>query len=90
MKTAEDFRGAAKEKGIDFGMMRRCGLCGYLCGFYFRGEDVYYDSGCDCTGSNRWQMRTWDHVAEHYNMQKGEKYIKEMNQFWGFTKGDDK
>ena len=90
MKVAEDFKKAAKERNISFWLIHNCSLCGYPCGYHFRDNEVYYDSGCDCTDSSTWSDRTWDDVADHYNMQKNEKYIKEMDQFWGFTKGDDK
>lgn len=31
-----------------------------------------------------WHPRTWQEIADHYNMQKSEKYRNELNDFWGF------
>jgi hypothetical protein len=35
-----------------------CSICGYRCSFYFKGDQLGYDSGCDCTyGRGGWQPR---------------------------------
>lgn len=85
MKTGEDFEKQAKEKGITRWLIHDCSMCGYHCGFYFRGKVVEYDNGCGCVMNPR-SPRTWEDVAEHYNMQTNKKVIKEMDKFWGFAK----
>lgn len=85
MKTVQDFKTAAKEKNITRWNIHDCSICGYVCGYIIQGDQVYYDSGCDCIGRENVQPRSWHDIVEHYNMQTSEKYIKEMNAFWGFS-----
>lgn len=87
MKTAEDFKQQAKEKSINSWHIRDCSMCDYPLLYVFSPdkEEVAFDSGCDCNrGGPNYQMRTWDSIAEHYNMQTHPDVIKEMNIFWGF------
>ncbi len=87
MKTAEDFKIAAQKKNITFFGIHNCSFCHYACGFIIKQDTVnpvvYYDNGCDCTW-NPAKPSSFQEIANHYNMQKNEKYMKEMNEFWGF------
>ncbi len=85
-RSAEDFKKQAKEKGITRWVIHHCSMCDYPCGYLFNGDKVEYDAGCGCVTYRDVQSRTWDNVAEHYNMQKNEKVIAQMDKFWGFTK----
>ncbi len=83
MKTVNDFKRQVKAKNITRWLIHDCSMCGYHCGYYFDGDKVEYDNGCGCSMQPR-SPRTWDSVAEHYNMQTNKKGIKKMDEFWGF------
>jgi len=88
LRTAEEFREQAKARNIKRWPIHDCSMCGYECGYLFNeAGEVAYDSGCDCVLSlgDRISPREWENVAEHYNMQSSENYIKEMDEFWGFV-----
>ena len=87
MKTENDFKEAVKAKGINFWQVHSCSLCGYGCGFMFEGHLVDYDSGCYCTSCPSLPgKRDWADVANFYNSQKNPSVIREMDEFWGFSK----
>lgn len=46
--TFEQFKSAIKKN--NYFHIRNCSICGYPCGFLYDGEQLCYDSGCDCTG----------------------------------------
>ncbi len=82
-KNIEDFKKKAKEKNIRFWKVHNCAFCDYPCGFAIDGNEVSYDSGCDCTNSRVYEPRTWKDIVEAYNS-VGPEHIKEVNEFWGF------
>lgn len=86
MKTVEDFKKAAKDKNIIRWNIHDCSMCGYKCGFILdlQNDQLYYDNGCYCF-MNPPNPRNWEDLADSYNMQTSDEYIKEMNQFWGFN-----
>jgi hypothetical protein len=86
-KIGIDFNSSAIKKQISGWNTAKCGLCDYYFGFVFSGnhEEVGYDVGCECLGYQCIQISSWDHIADYYNRQKKKKYIKEMNEFWGFN-----
>jgi len=84
-RTAEEFKNAAKERGIVNWSMRGCSLCQYPVGFIFHEDKVYWDPGCFCvTPAEKPQLRSWDDVAYYYNLQDHSRVIAEMDAFWGF------
>lgn len=88
-RTAEEFRRQAITKGISRWVVRNCSFCRYPCGYLFLIGDAHsevgYDSGCKCsTYPSPLQERTWDDVAEHYNIQSSRDVLKEYDEFWGF------
>jgi len=85
MKTAEDFEKQAELKGITTWESHDCSMCGYVVGYEFHGKDVYYDNGCDCTNGRNLNTRTWEDVAERYNIQSNSEVIDRMNKYWGFN-----
>lgn len=85
MKTIQDFKKQAKAKSITKWDIHKCSMCGYQCGYLIRGDDLFYDNGCFCS-MNPPNPRDWQDLPDHYNNQKNEDYIKEMNKFWGFKK----
>lgn len=85
MKTAEDFKGQAEKHGIERWDLRDCSICHYPLAYIFMNSDVFFDSGCYCTGSvPNLHRRAWQDIADHYNMQTSETYIKTMDDFWKF------
>lgn len=87
MKKADDFKTAAKEKGIIFWPVHNCSICDYECGFLFYefpGNDVVYDHGCHCTWKKNFTAQAWDDVAKQYNIQGNKKVMQEYAEFWGF------
>lgn len=87
MKQAKDFKKSSIENNIHHWPIHDCSICGYECGylFDFGGYEVIYDSGCYCTHRYVKEQRTWEDVAEHYNMQKNTDVIKKMNEYWRFS-----
>ena len=86
-KTRIDFQIAAFNKRPPKWVIHECSLCHYPCAYVFDGnhERVAYDSGCDCTRQTNINECSWDRLAEYYNMQTNQDYIKKMNEFWGFS-----
>lgn len=84
MRSGDDFKKQAVKLNITKWPMHDCSICGYPCGYLFRGDEVFYDSGCDCVNYTNIQPRNWEDVAEHYNMQSHPDVIKKMDEFWGF------
>jgi uncharacterized protein YceK len=85
-KTAEDFEKQVKEKNITSWILRYCSMCDAPLSFLFDGDDVYYDSGCDCVNFRTIpQESSYDELANHYNRNiKNEEYLKEINEYFGF------
>ncbi len=85
-RSAEEFKQAAIDKDIRFWKNHNCGFCNYSCGYFFSDdhEFVGYDSGCDCTRRYVKEQRSWEDIANAYNMQTKEAVIKIMDEFWGF------
>lgn len=88
MKTAKDFEDVIKNRGPQFQQwnIHDCSICGYPCGYVFENGHVRYDSSCDCVkyGSSI-KYRTYQEIADHYNMEDHVDCIKEMNKYWGFS-----
>lgn len=85
-KTPQQFKEQAQNlKILDWGL-HNCSICDYPCGFLFNDNmEVYYDKGCNCTiGGPNIFPRTWEDVAQHYNMQTAPIVINKMNEYWGF------
>lgn len=84
-KTGEDFRRQAETIGLTYWPVRRCSLCGYLLAYIFEGNTVRYDAGCYCVVYQRIEPRSWDEVADFYNMQSCPATVKEFDEFWSFV-----
>lgn len=67
-RTVEEFKAAVKQHNITRWPIRNCSICGYEMSYMFRGDKVFYDTGCTCT-YNRGDLepRMWEQVAESYN-----------------------
>lgn len=86
-KNRIDFQVAAFKYRPNKWVIHNCSICNYPCGYVFcpNHELVGYDSGCNCTRQENINQCSWDKLAEYYNMQKNEEYIKKMDEFWGFN-----
>lgn len=84
MKTGEDFKKQALKHNISYWIMRNCSICDYPLKYVFENGEVYFDSSCNCTNFYNLQLRSWENVANYYNMQTDENVIKEMDSFWKF------
>lgn len=49
-----------------------CGICGVMVGYEVRGEELYFDSGCDCSGGSNLRHCDWEDAAHWINMQSNE------------------
>lgn len=92
IKTIDELKAQVQEKGITFWPIHNCSFCSYSCGYHFHGEDVFYDSGCDCVTYNNFQPRSWDDVAQVYNMNQPENnpkvsqdYLDRTDTVWQFN-----
>lgn len=83
-KSAEDFRRAAKEHNIVRWGIRDCSICGYGLAYDIDGEKITFDSGCHCVDYQCHIERTWQDLADHYNLQTDVATIERYNEFWGF------
>ena len=86
-RLPEHFKEAVKRLGISRWNVWNCSMCGYECGFVFRNDDsVFYDPGCGCVTHNvPLEPRTWEDVANFYNIQKNENIIAKMDALWRFV-----
>jgi len=84
MREPEEFQKQVKEKRIAYWHIGECWMCNYPLGFHFIDGNVFYDNGCNCTSGRNLNPRTWEQIAEMYNMQSNPKFIKKMDKFFGF------
>lgn len=91
IKTADELRAQAKLKDITFYLVHHCSMCNYPCGYVIKGEEVFYDSGCNCVTYNNVEPRSWEELASTYNLNQPEnnpdikqKYLDELNEIWQF------
>lgn len=97
MKNAEDFEKQAKAKNITRWIIHHCSMCNYPCGFIIKGNQVTYDSGCDCIWGGE-RPSSFEEIARNYNMNAGaadrkerekkypefKKSVEADDRFWGF------
>jgi hypothetical protein len=86
VRTAQEFKDAAKIIKPSKFHIHRCSMCKYPCGYVFSPdyECVGYDIGCDCTKRYIINPSSYDDIERYYNMQNNDGHIKEMDDFWGF------
>lgn len=84
-RSIDEFKQAIKVKEIKFWPIHNCSFCHYECGYLFREDKVFYDSGCHCVTYLNVRPMVWLDVANMYNVQRNEKMIKKFDEFFGFT-----
>lgn len=67
--TAEEIKAHTK---VAEWPLRDCSICGSWLRYYFDGDDVGYDSSCDCVSLAGIERRSWQEVADLINMQNDE------------------
>ena len=70
--TAQKIHEAAAAYGVERWNVRPCSLCGVQTGYEFNGLAVTFDASCGCTDYGNLQPRTYDNVADFFNMQTPE------------------
>ena len=93
LKTAQELKEQAQKIGLRFWLINICSMCGYRCGYVIDGDNVGYDSGCDCGfGHEPLQLRSWEELAEQYNRNQPEnnpkiskEYLDKTEAVWKFN-----
>lgn len=75
-----EFKQAAARLGLEEWIIHQCSMCESPCGFQFRDDGVWYDSGCHCSRYSVEKV-SWSAVAKHYNRQNAGGRRK-FDQFW--------
>jgi hypothetical protein len=83
-RTPAEFAAAAQDREITWWPIRDCSLCGTPIGYECSGYRVAFVSSCGCSSFNGWNSRSWDDLAQHYNMQTNDSVIARYAEFWGF------
>lgn len=84
-RKPEDFKIRIEKSSIKRWTIHNCSLCGYPCGFLFRGDKVFFDCGCYCVTTHEVRKSNLSEVCGHYNIQDSTEYIQKMDEFWGFN-----
>jgi hypothetical protein len=91
IKSPEELKEQATKIGLHRWRVHNCSMCGYPCGYEIHDNEVFYDSGCDCVSYSNIQPRSWEDLANSYNMNQPEnnpdisqKYLDELNDIWKF------
>jgi len=58
--TTQEILDFCKENNINKIPIHNCSMCGYECGYVLHGEEILYDTGCDCTGRYIVEKRNFD------------------------------
>lgn len=82
--TAEEVEASIKQKGITMIVVRQCSLCDYDLKYIVEGDNLYFDSGCNCVRHpSPPQPREWGELAWLINMQSQDKHKAEMAKLVG-------
>lgn len=85
-RTAKEFEAAAARRGIAWWSIRSCSICEIPIGYHFLPSgQVVWDGRCECSSAFGPELRTWEDVAGHYNLQGHPDVIAEYDQYWGFA-----
>lgn len=73
MVTGNEVKTAVLAAGLTRIPHHECGICDVMVGYAVRGEELYFDSGCGCSGGSNLRHCGWDDAANWINMQTNEK-----------------
>lgn len=87
MRTPEEFKLHARKHRISYWPVRECSICGYQLGYHFSvSGNVAFDPGCDCVRYRPgFVARSWQEVANLYNLQTDPRVIEGYDFFWHFS-----
>jgi hypothetical protein len=96
IKTPHELKEQVQKMGLTHFPVHKCSMCGYPCGYIFSDDRVSYDSGCYCVGGIKIEERTWEDLADTYNMNQpennpdyAEKHPESFKQYYAIWKFDD-
>lgn len=78
MELKEKFIDKLKKTGTKY-TLHNCSMCNYPCGWFMRGEKLYYDSGCNCVNYNNTQQVDNSELDFYFNPEHG--HIKNFEEF---------
>ena len=61
MIDIEEIKKAMNERKL---LINRCRFCDYPCGYFFKGKQLFYDSGCNCVGLRMVEKREESELIE--------------------------
>lgn len=67
--TAEQVKAACLAAGIKSIEHHECSICLYMTAYLVRGDQLYFDPSCDCTGGRGPELSSWQDAADWINMQ---------------------
>jgi hypothetical protein len=77
MPSLEALKDAIRKKPL---VIHACSMCGYECSFYYKRDQLGYDSGCYCTyGRGGWAPRDDNELSFYLNPEHG--WAKTLNKF---------
>lgn len=83
--TGEEVKQAGLAAGITIIDHHDCSICGYMVSYFILGDQLYFDSGCDCGISSQPTVRTWQEAADWINMQTREDIREKIAARFGLT-----
>ena len=67
--TGDEVKEILQKRNATFIPWHNCSICGVPIGYVMKGELVYYKPGCGCIDHGTLEPRTFDDIANGYNMQ---------------------
>lgn len=84
--TPEQVRDAMVAANITRVPVRDCSLCGYEMAYYrLDNNELFFDLGCDCTGSSKMNPRDYSALSDWINMQIGPEHRQQVAAKFGIT-----
>lgn len=82
--TGDLLRQQAIKYDVTHWIIHSCSLCGVPVGYFFESDKsgVWFDGSCNCSSVFGPQVRSWDEIAGHFNLQRHPDVIKKYQEFW--------
>lgn len=81
--TGEQVKEAMIDREITRVDHHECGICGFMVYFSRDGEQLYFNSRCDCVGVADPEPRSWEHAADWINMQSNHEVKNKLAKRFG-------
>ena len=85
--TGEQVRAAMIAADITRVEHHECGFCGYMTTYQREGDQLYFDSGCNCSWGG-WRPADWSDAADWLNMQSSPKWRDKIAASFGLPVGN--